>query len=56
MRLLTLELLPQEVDPESLQDVTSRIITKDVIAAYTTAAGDFVEAVSSPLHRGLIMR
>lgn len=45
VRLLTLTLLPVEADTESLSEVTSRIITKEVIASYTAAAGDFIEAV-----------
>lgn len=45
LRALTLTLLPVEVDPESLNDPTSRIITPEVIAAYSKAAGDFSEAV-----------
>jgi hypothetical protein len=45
LRALTLVLLPVEVDAESLNDPTSRVITPQVIAAYTAAAGDFVEAV-----------
>lgn len=46
LKLLTLALLPVEVNPEDLSEVTSRVITKEVISAYTAAAGDFVEAVS----------
>ncbi|KAL0949283.1 hypothetical protein HGRIS_009360 [Hohenbuehelia grisea] len=45
LRALTLTLLPLEVDPESINDPTSRVITPEVIAAYTAAAGDFVEAL-----------
>jgi glutamine synthetase type III len=45
LRVLTLNLLPVEVEADSLTDVTSRVITPAVITAYTAAAGDFVEAV-----------
>jgi hypothetical protein len=46
---MTLTLLPVEVDPESINDPTSRVITPQVIAAYRAAAGDFNEAVSTAL-------
>jgi hypothetical protein len=46
MKALTLTLLPIEVDPATLEDVTSRTITPQVVSAYISAAGDFVEAVS----------
>lgn len=45
LRALTLTLLPLEVNPETINDPTSRIITPKVIAAYKAAAGDFTEAV-----------
>lgn len=45
LRALTLTLLPVEVDPESINEPTSRVITPQVIAAYRAAAGDFVEAL-----------
>lgn len=45
LRALTLTLLPVEVDPESINDPTSRVITPRVIGAYRAAAGDFIEAV-----------
>lgn len=45
LRILTETLLPLEVDLESINDPTSRIITPNVISAYTKAAGDLVEAV-----------
>jgi len=45
LRALTLKLLPLQVDPESLTDPTSRIITPKVIAAYSKAAGDYGECV-----------
>lgn len=45
LRALTLTLLPLEVDPDSINDPTSRVITPKVIAAYKAAAGDFTEAV-----------
>jgi len=45
LRALTLNLLPVEVDPLSINDPTSRVITPEVIAAYRGAAGDFTEAV-----------
>ena len=48
LRILTLTLLPLEVDPESINDPTSRIITPNVISAYTQAAGNLVEAVCFP--------
>jgi len=47
LRALTLNLLPVEVDPLSINDPTSRVITPGVIAAYRGAAGDFAEAVSA---------
>lgn len=46
LRAMTLQLLPVEVDPPSISEPTSRVITPQVIAAYKAAAGDFVEAVS----------
>jgi len=46
LRALTLRLLPVEVDPESLTDPTSRVITHKVISAYRAAGGDFEHAVS----------
>jgi hypothetical protein len=51
LRILTLALLPLEVNRESINDPTSRIITPKVISAYTEAAGDLVEAVCSPSRR-----
>lgn len=45
LRALTLELLPVEVDPKSINDPTSRVITPQVISAYRGAAGDFTEAL-----------
>lgn len=45
LRALTLNLLPVEVDPLSINDPTSRVITPEVITAYRGAAGDFTEAV-----------
>jgi hypothetical protein len=48
LRVLTLALLPVEVDPASINEPTSRVITPEVISAYRAAAGDFVEAVSPP--------
>ncbi|KAJ7368610.1 hypothetical protein DFH08DRAFT_831810 [Mycena albidolilacea] len=45
LRSLTLALLPVEVDPESINDPTSRVITPRVINAYKDAAGDFVDAL-----------
>lgn len=45
LRAMTLQLLPVEVEPEGLDEPTSRVITPQVIAAYRAAAGDFVEAV-----------
>ncbi|KAF4575132.1 hypothetical protein EYR36_006488 [Pleurotus pulmonarius] len=45
LRAMTLNLLPVEADAESLNSPTSRIITPQVIAAYTMAGGDFVEAL-----------
>lgn len=49
LRALTLTFLPVEVDPKSINEPTSRIITPKVISAYRNAAGDFVEAVSESL-------
>jgi hypothetical protein len=48
LRLLTLTLLPLEVDPKTINDPTSRVITPKVIAAYTEAAGTLTEAVCNP--------
>jgi hypothetical protein len=48
LRILTLTLLPLEVNRESINDPTSRIITPNVISAYTKAAGNLVEAVCVP--------
>ncbi|KAJ7167506.1 calcium activated cation channel [Mycena filopes] len=45
LRSLTLTLLPVEVDPDSINDPTSRVITPQVIKAYRAAAGDFVDAL-----------
>ncbi|OAX44017.1 hypothetical protein K503DRAFT_846787 [Rhizopogon vinicolor AM-OR11-026] len=45
LRALTTTLLPVEVDEESINDPTSRIITPNVISAFSDAAGDFVEAL-----------
>lgn len=38
--------MPVEVDPESLTDPTSRVITHKVVSAYRDAGGDFEHAVS----------
>jgi hypothetical protein len=48
LRILTLTLLPLEVNRETINDPTSRIITPNVISAYTQAAGNLVEAVCFP--------
>ncbi|KAJ7068566.1 calcium activated cation channel [Mycena amicta] len=45
LRALTLTLLPVEVDPDKINEPTSRVITPGVIKAYYAAAGDFVEAL-----------
>ncbi|KAJ3828098.1 calcium activated cation channel [Lentinula raphanica] len=45
LRALTLKLLPVEVDPQAINEPTSRIITPQVISAYRAAAGDFDEAL-----------
>lgn len=45
LRILTVTLLPLEVNRESINDPTSRIITPNVISAYTKAAGNLVEAL-----------
>ncbi|KAF5387843.1 hypothetical protein D9615_000601 [Tricholomella constricta] len=45
LRALTLTLLPLEVDPASINDPTSRVITPQVISAYKAAAGDFTDAL-----------
>jgi hypothetical protein len=45
LRILTVSLLPLEVDPRSINDPTSRIITPKVISAYVAAGGDLVEAL-----------
>ncbi|KAG6817856.1 hypothetical protein H0H87_001688 [Tephrocybe sp. NHM501043] len=51
LRALTLTLLPVEVDPASINEPTSRVITPHVISAYKAAAGDFVEALPYALLR-----
>jgi hypothetical protein len=45
---MTMELLPVEVLPASINEPTSRVITPQVISAYMAAAGDFREAVCGP--------
>ncbi|KAI0321937.1 calcium activated cation channel [Amylostereum chailletii] len=45
LRALTLTLLPVEISPAQINDPASRIITPQVIAAYTASAGDLVEAL-----------
>ncbi|KAF9481831.1 calcium activated cation channel [Pholiota conissans] len=45
LRALTLTLLPVEVDPDTISEPTSRVITPQVISAYRAAAGDFTEAL-----------
>ncbi|KAJ7498649.1 hypothetical protein FB451DRAFT_1016192 [Mycena latifolia] len=45
LRALTLNLLPVEVDPESINNPTSRVVTPRVIKAFRDAAGDFVDAL-----------
>lgn len=45
LRALATKLLPVEVDVESINDPTSRIITPNVVSAFSDAAGDFVEAL-----------
>ncbi|KAF8812231.1 calcium activated cation channel [Phlegmacium glaucopus] len=45
LRALTLTLLPVEVDPKSINEPTSRVITPPVISAYRAAGGDFTEAL-----------
>ncbi|KAG5654620.1 hypothetical protein H0H81_011595 [Sphagnurus paluster] len=45
LRALTLNLLPVEVEPASINDPTSRVITPQVISAYMAAAGDFTDAL-----------
>lgn len=45
LRALTLQLLPVQVQPSEINEVTSRIITREVILAYKRAAGDFEETV-----------
>ena len=49
LRALTLVLLPVEVDPQVIKEPTGSIITPQVISAYITAAGDFVDAVGDAL-------
>ncbi|KAG1846767.1 hypothetical protein DFJ58DRAFT_798534 [Suillus subalutaceus] len=45
LKALATKLLPVEVDVMSINDPTSRIITPNVISAFSDAAGDFVEAL-----------
>ncbi|KAH6915117.1 calcium activated cation channel [Coprinopsis sp. MPI-PUGE-AT-0042] len=45
LRALTLQLLPVEVDPDTINDPTSRVITPQVISAFKAAAGDFSDAL-----------
>jgi len=56
LRGLTLVLLPVEVDPNSISEPTSRVITPQVISAYRAAAGDFQEAVSPARHLPVCLR
>ncbi|KAH7067064.1 calcium activated cation channel [Auriculariales sp. MPI-PUGE-AT-0066] len=51
IRALTFELLPVEVDLDSVSEPSSRIITAEVIKVYTDAAGDFREALPYALLR-----
>ncbi|KAF9057937.1 calcium activated cation channel [Panaeolus papilionaceus] len=51
LRALTLNLLPVEVDPDSISEPTSRIITPQVVSAFRAAAGDFAEALPYALLR-----
>ncbi len=50
---MTLKLLPVQVPLDSISDPTSRIITPQVINAYISAAGDFMEAVSTLRHASM---
>ncbi|KAG8881203.1 hypothetical protein FRB97_009772 [Tulasnella sp. 331] len=45
LRAMTLKLLPVQVETAQLLEPTSRIITPQVIAAYTKAAGDFEDCL-----------
>ena len=45
LRALTLNLLPVQVDPDAINDPTSRVITPQVISSYIAAAGDLTDAV-----------
>ncbi|KAG2369676.1 hypothetical protein BDR07DRAFT_1388088 [Suillus spraguei] len=45
LKALATKLLPVEVDEKSINDPISRIITANVISAFSDAAGDFVEAL-----------
>ncbi|KAG8904754.1 hypothetical protein FRB99_001231 [Tulasnella sp. 403] len=45
LRAMTLKLLPVQVEVSTLVDPTSRVITPNVIAAYSKAAGDFPDAL-----------
>lgn len=51
VRAMTLELLPVEVTPASINEPTSRVITPQVISTYIAAAGDFHEALPYALLR-----
>ena len=55
LRILTLTLLPVEVDPAVINEPTSRVITSQVISAYMAAAGDYVEAVSPPESHSIVL-
>ncbi|BGP09070.1 Calcium channel YVC1 [Rhodotorula toruloides] len=45
IQALTLELLPIQVDLDDITSPTSSIITKDVIEAYSSVAGDFYDCL-----------
>ncbi|GJJ07175.1 hypothetical protein Clacol_001375 [Clathrus columnatus] len=51
VRALTVQLLPVQVDINALKEPRSKIITDNVVAAYATAAGDFLEALPFALLR-----
>ncbi|KAI0000012.1 hypothetical protein BJV77DRAFT_1058294 [Russula vinacea] len=51
--ILTMTLLPLEVDPDSINDPTSRVITPKVIIAYIQAAGTLLRRYAAPLRDNL---
>lgn len=51
LRAMTLKLLPVQVETSTLVDPTSRVITQNVVTAYSKAAGDFQDVLPYALLR-----